>query len=248
MRYLFASERRDYSDYASGHVFMGRPGHPAFPLRLASELFQRCLAVRRAEGLSGPCVLYDPCCGGAYLLSTLAYLHWHEIDQVIGSDIDEEALALAARNLSLLRLEGLDRRIEDLAAMRAAYGKASHAAALERAGVLRQRLAALNETHRVAAHLFCADATDGQALRDQLLDQRIDVVLTDVPYDRQATSQGAADDPGRHLLEALKPVLAPGAVVALASDKRQKIAHESYERLERLRLGKRQVVLLKPRA
>ncbi|MCH8961444.1 MAG: hypothetical protein IH820_09015 [Bacteroidetes bacterium] len=182
MRYLFTSERRDYSDYASGHVFMGRPGHPAFPLRLASELFQRCLAVRRAEGLSGPCVLYDPFCGGAYLLSTLAYLHWHEIDQVIGSDIDEEALALAARNLALaarnlalaarnlalLRLEGLDRRIEDLAAMRAAYGKASHAAALERANVLRQRLVALNETHRVAAHLFCADATDGQALRNQL--------------------------------------------------------------------------------
>ena len=103
--------------------------------------------------------------------------------------------------------------------MRAAYGKASHAAALERATVLRQRLAALNETHRVAAHLFCADATDGQALRNQLMDQRIDVVLTDVPYDRQATSQGATDDPGRHLLEALKPVPAPGAVVALASDK-----------------------------
>ena len=120
MLYRFASERRDYSDYASGRVFMGRPGHPAFPIRLASELFQRCLAVRRAGGLTGPCVLYDPCCGGAYLLSTLAYLHWHEIDRVIGSDIDEEALALAARNLSLLTLEGLDRRIQDLAAMRAA--------------------------------------------------------------------------------------------------------------------------------
>jgi len=104
--------------------------------------------------------------------------------------------------------------------MRAAYGKASHAAALERATVLRQRLAALNETHRVAAHLFCADATDGQALRDQLLDQRIDVVLTDVPYDRQATSQGAADDPGLHLLEALKPVPAPSWRWPRINDKR----------------------------
>lgn len=172
MRYLFASERRDYSDYASDHVFMGRPGHPAFPLRLASELFQRC---RRAPGRDGSVCALRPVLRGR--LSTLAYLHWHEIDQVIGSDIDEEALVLAARNLSLLRLEGLDRRIEDLAAMRAAYGKASPAAALEHAGVLRQRLAALNETHRVEAHLLCADATDGQALRNQLMDQRIDVVL-----------------------------------------------------------------------
>ena len=142
MRYLFASERRDYSDYASDHVFMGRPGHPAFPLWLASELFQRC---RRAPGRDGSVCALRPVLRGR--LSTLAYLHGHEIDQVIGSDIDEEALALATRNLSLLRLEGLDRRIEDL-----------------------------------------------------------------------------------------------------ASDKRQKIAHESYERLERLRIGKRQIVLLKPPA
>ena len=50
MQYLYATERPDYSDLASGRVFYSLPGHPAFPIRLASEIFQRCLAFRRAAG------------------------------------------------------------------------------------------------------------------------------------------------------------------------------------------------------
>jgi pimeloyl-ACP methyl ester carboxylesterase len=99
MPYRFAKESQDYTDYASGRVFYGLPGHPAFPVRLVSEIFQRCLAIRKAWGVSAPCVLYDPCCGGAYHLSVLAYLFWQRINSIIGSDVDERALALAARFL-----------------------------------------------------------------------------------------------------------------------------------------------------
>lgn len=59
MPYRFATERRDYSDYASGKVFYALPGCPAFPVRLASEIFQRCLEIRAAEDATQPCVLYD---------------------------------------------------------------------------------------------------------------------------------------------------------------------------------------------
>jgi len=63
MHYQFAKERPDYSDLASGRVFYSLPGHPAFPIRLADEILQRCLARREASHVTGPCILYDPVVG-----------------------------------------------------------------------------------------------------------------------------------------------------------------------------------------
>lgn len=103
MQYKYEKEQLDYSDLASGRVFYSIPGHPAFPVRLASEIFQRCMASREEiYGDSSPCILYDPFCGAAYHLSVLAYLHGERIRQIVASDIDEKAVALAKRNLGLL--------------------------------------------------------------------------------------------------------------------------------------------------
>src|SRR5512146_2476527 len=103
MQYKYAKEQQDYSDFSSGRVFYSLPGHPAFPVRLGSEIFQRCIAYRKAiHGNSAPCTLYDPCCGAAYHLSVLAYLHGESIREVIVSDIDKKAVELARRNLRLL--------------------------------------------------------------------------------------------------------------------------------------------------
>jgi hypothetical protein len=248
MPYRFATEKQDLSDYASGRVFTGAPGHPAFPVRLASEIFQRCVAAR---DVSAPCVLYDPVCGGAYHLSTLAYLQWHAIDTIIGSDIDSEILSVAERNLGLLTLEGLDRRIAEIQEMLACYGKASHAAALASANRLRQRLAALCADHWIATRLFAADALDGEALAEGLAGRQVDVVISDIPYGEHSSWQltdpvQASRSPVWWLLEALRSVLAPGAVVAIAADKAQRLAHESYRRVDRFQIGKRQIVLLQP--
>src|SRR5512141_1169917 len=118
MQYQYVKEQLDYSDLASGRVFHSLSGHPAFPVRLASEIFQRCLARRETiYNTSTRCVLYDPCCGAAYHLSVLAYLHREFIQEVIGSDVDEKAVALAKRNLDLVSVAGLDRRIAEIAEM-----------------------------------------------------------------------------------------------------------------------------------
>src|SRR2546425_836474 len=45
--------------------------------------------------------------------ATLAYLHWPAIAELIGSDVDAQALSLAERTFSLLTLEGLQRRLRD---------------------------------------------------------------------------------------------------------------------------------------
>src|SRR5438105_11677365 len=108
MPYRFASERQNYSDFAAGKVFESLPHSAFFPVRLASEIFQRCMDLRTREGLRERIVLYDPCVGGGYLLSVIAYLHWQQIERLIGSDINPEALELARRNTSLLTLQGLD--------------------------------------------------------------------------------------------------------------------------------------------
>ena len=103
MQYRHAP-RRNYEDFASGRVFYAFPGQPAFPVRLTSEIFQRSYAHWRALGGDGPCVVYDPTCGGAYWLVALAYLHWDRIEKIIASDIDPDSIEQAERNLSLLTL------------------------------------------------------------------------------------------------------------------------------------------------
>jgi hypothetical protein len=251
MPYRYAIKRQDYRDYASGRVFYGQAGQPAFPIRLASEVVQRCFALHRAQGKPGPYVLYDPLCGGAYLLTTLAYQHWADIAQIVGSDVDAQALPLAERNLGLLTVAGIDRRMAELARMLEAYGKASHQAALESAQRLRGRLMTSLASHSIQTRTFEGDAMDRRALERGLAGTPVDIVLTDVPYGRGSawqTSPGASTvaPPLWQMLEALSAVVSIGTVVAIVADKRQRIAHEGYRRIERFRLGKRQIALLQP--
>jgi hypothetical protein len=252
MQYRHTKEQ-DYSDLSSGRVFYSLPGHPAFPVRLASEIFQRCLEHReRSYGVSTPCTLYDPCCGAAYHLSVLAYLHRESIQQVIASDIDPKAVELAERNLGLLSEAGLDRRIRELLSLFEKYGKESHREALHSASVLKKRLFSLRARHSVSTKVFQANAMDGSALIDQIGPGSVDIVFTDVPYGWHSHWQdarpAAGTDPLGSMLEALPGVLSPSSILAIISDKQQKAAHPGYQHLEKFQIGKRRVILLRPAA
>ena len=250
MRYQFATERPDYSDLASGRVLYSLPGHPAFPIRLADEILQRCMAIQAANRVTRPYVLYDPFCGAAYHLSVLVCLHWRSLRKVIGSDIDPNAVTAAKRNLGLLTIEGLDRRIGEISQMLRLYGKESHRVALESANRLRNRMISLAQTHPIETCVFQANALDSQALSKHLMDIRPDIVFVDVPYGLHSTWQtlGLSGEPVSSLwrmLEALLGVLSPTSILAVASDKRQKASHEGYQRMENFQVGKRRVVLMK---
>jgi len=251
MHYQFAKERLNYSDLASGRVFYSLPGHPAFPVRLADEILQRCLARREANHMSGPCVLYDPCCGAAYHLSVLAYLHWHSFSKVLGSDIDEKAVSAAKQNLGLLSIEGLDKRISEISEMFRLYGKESHKEALDSAHRLRNSISTLTEEHPLKTRIFRASALDSGALRENLKGITVDIVFVDVPYGlhsqwRDPDTSSQLDNPLWRMLNALAGVLVPTSIVAVVSDKRQKASHEGYQRIEQFQIGKRRVMLLKP--
>jgi len=251
MQYKYAKEQQDYSDFSSGRVFYSLPGHPAFPVRLASEIFQRCLAHRAAiYGKTAPCTLYDPCCGAAYHLSVLGFLHGEYIQKVIGSDIDEKAVALAARNLGLLQKEGPDERIRELSGMFEQFRKESHREALQSAAVLKEQLSALTETRTFETRVFQASATDRETISSHIQPKSVDIVFTDVPYGRHSQWRKAnseeSSNPLTSMLDALLDILSPSSIVAISSDKQQKAMHKRYERIEHFQVGKRQIVILKP--
>jgi 23S rRNA (guanine2535-N1)-methyltransferase len=245
MEYKFATERSNYTDLASGRVFYSLPGHPAFPIRLASEVFQRCLALRGDRRT--PCTIYDPCCGAAYHLSVIAYLHWDMICQVICSDISEKAVQIAERNLGLLTPGGMERRSREIAAMVRLYNKDSHKNVLESLSRMHFQLLHLAAVRPIQTHVFQANAIDSAKLREGLKNTRIDVVFSDVPYGLHSFwEQTPSTNPIGTILETLLEFLSPGSIVAICSDKNQKVAHEKYMRLDKFQLGKRRVVFLRP--
>lgn len=221
-------------------------------MRLAGEIFLRCLSIREKKGARGPCLLYDPCCGGAYHLSTLGFQYGEQIHTILASDIDPESVSLARRNLNLLTPAGLTQRIIEIRHLLRDYGKDSHAGALESALYLERRLAQIRGDRLLVVEVFHADATDGPALARCVQGRAIDVVLTDVPYGWRSDWQvgpdvaAGAQGPLWHMLDALRGLLSDRAVVAVAADKAQTIAHTGYIRLDHIRAGKRQVIILGP--
>ncbi len=251
MHYQFAKERPDYSDLASGRVFYSLPGHPAFPIRLADEILQRCLARRESNHVRAPCVLYDPCCGAAYHLSVLAYLHWHSFYEVIGSDIDQKAVSVAQQNLGLLSINGLDKRISEISEMFRLYGKVSHKEALHSAHRLRNKIGTLTKEYPLETRVFQASALNGAMLRENLQGVTVDIVFVDVPYGLHShwhnpDSNSELGSSLWQMLDALLGVLVPTSIAAVVSDKRQKASHEGFQRIEQFQVGKRRVMLLKP--
>ncbi len=240
MAYRFATEKEDYSDYASGQVFYSEPGQPAFPVRLASEIFQRGLALL---GNSEPVSLYDPCCGSAYHLAVLGVLHRVQLASIIASDINPATVKLATRNLALLTPSGLAKRRQGIDADWQKFGKSSHQAALGSVDRIAKRI---TNASLLPTRCFVADATKPESISAGL-SQPVDLVISDLPYGQLSAWQGVArrDEPIWHLLEQLQLVLHKQSVVALATTKGITVAHENYDRCGRFRHGKRMITFLR---
>jgi tRNA G10 N-methylase Trm11 len=76
----------------------------------------------------------------------------------------------------------------------------------------------------------------------------VDLVFTDVPYGQHSQWQLSNPNelPLESMLDALLGVLSSSSLVAIVSDKGQKVAHKSYQRVEQFQIGKRRAVILKP--
>jgi hypothetical protein len=234
-RFAVAHDRRDL---ASGFVLRSAPGHPAFPVRLAQELFLRSVA----ELPGGrPLTLWDPCCGSGYLASVLGILYRPSLAEVVCSDVSAAEVALALGNLALLTNRGLAEREQELRARAAAYGKPGYVEAADAARRLAQELAAGGgDLPSVGA---VADVFDPAALAAL---PAADLVITDVPYGQQTSWQGLAppeDEALAALLRALCQVLPGHAIIALCARARRISFGRPVPALARLRVGHRAAFL-----
>ena len=235
MKYQYTVEKVNYEDYAAGRVLYTQAGMTSFPVRLASEIWQRCAALLPQK----PLRVYDPCCGSAYLLTTLGFLHGAQLAALWASDIQAQATTLARKNLALLTEAGLAQRQAEIETMLRDYGKASHADALSSVDALRQQI----PQAAIDTRIWLADA-----MQPPLKNGCVDVLLTDVPYgDVVAWNGVTAENAVYQLLEAQYLILARPAVVAIISDKKQKAAHPNYARISQETLGKRRITLLQPK-
>lgn len=222
VKYRFESSPDDYSDLASGSVLRSAPGRPAFPVRLASELFQRAFDFWTAEqDVKRPCTLYDPCCGVAYGLTTLKLLHWELIRHVIGSDIDQTALDLARINLGLLDREGLRVRTRELSALVEQYGKPSHLAAFKSAERLSSLVEHRSATNPAQVSLFRANVLSAADVVAGLAGASADLVFVDPPYGKRThwmtEDEPAQDDAIERLLDSVRDATLPGAVIVVVT-------------------------------
>ena len=121
MEYLYCKDD-NFQDFASGRVLYGGKGIPNFPIRLLLEIYGRALErSNKKEDL----VIYDPCCGGGYSLTILGYFQNKYIRKIYGSDIDEDMVAHAKKNISLLTDVALKKRKAEIEELYNSYGKES---------------------------------------------------------------------------------------------------------------------------
>lgn len=241
--YKFATKRENYEDYSSGRVLVGKAGATNFPVRLASEIFQRCSEFLEESGKTPPYGVYDPLCGAAYTLTVLGFLHGDIIKCLLGSDSDLNILGVAKENLGLLTREGLDKRAQELTDLHSRYSKDSHIEAIKSAKRLITSQEHLPDINTAVFH------SDALALSsDQVFFEEINMVLVDLPYGilTKWKADASLEDPVQTLLNNMKAQLPQLGVVAVSSDKSQKQQHAGFNKAARFQIGKRQVILLEP--
>lgn len=219
-------EKGSYEDLSSGRVLYAHAGIPNFPVRLLYEIFLRSLEY---AGKDRDLTVYDPCCGGGYLLTVLGFGFRDRISRLAGSDIDEGMVAFARRNTALLTRQGLEGRIRELEELWDRYRKPSHAGALESASRLLEGL-----ERDMPSVLFAADCTG--TLPDC---PAADVIITDLPYGRLTSFRGGAEEPAGAMADTLAAAAREGTVLAVCMDKGQRFFGRMWERMEKQNVGKR---------
>jgi 16S rRNA G966 N2-methylase RsmD len=236
MKYKYTS-KENFEDLSSGRVLYSLPGASAFPIRLMSEIFQICQSLLpNKEKLS----IYDPCCGSAYHLTSLAFLHPDIISKIICSDINPDILKFAKQNLSLLNVKGLQIRIDEINDLINKYNKLSHKEALESAFRLQSKI----ENSDIKTEYFIMNLLLEQAPNLK----SIDIVFADIPYDNLEKWKGnpTSENEVKVMLSNLFIDLNPNSIIVIASAKKQVIEHANFIRIKKLTIGKRKITFLKP--
>jgi len=241
--YRFATKKENFEDYSSGRVLYGMIGATSFPVRLSSEIFQRCKEYLEQNNCLGPYTIYDPLAGSAYALTVLGLLHRSDVKKLIASDVDDQILSLAQKNLSLLTIEGISHRQSELENLYNNFGKESHKQALESAVKFRNLIA---ESSSIDIACFNFNILATAELPNEV--NNIDMLITDVPYGSVTgwTSSNPELNSVQTVLSHVRNRLRDTAIISISSDKKQEIKYDGYKLIKKFSIGKRRILLLSP--
>jgi len=237
MQYKYVLDKQNYEDFAAGRVILSQSSMTSFPVRLASEIFQRCASLFPAPQRLR---VYDPCCGGGYLLTILGFLHSNNIASLYASDINPDSACLASDNLRLLSADGLSARCASLQNLARTYNKMSHHDALHSLERLRKFL----PTQPLSTLTWVGDA-----FQQTVTSRTIDLMICDVPYGDISTWQTEhQDNLVSRLLEAQYNCLVRAGITVVISSKKQRATYPRYARLQEETIGKRRILILQKTA
>lgn len=231
-------ENKNFEDYASGRVIYQKSGFPNFPVRLSSEIFMTCLDIIGKK--DSKATIYDPCCGGAYLLTVLGLMFGDKIECIYASDISVDAVELAKENLNLLTIDGMENRKSQLVEIYNKFGKESHKEAILSADNFLKQI--YSQDSLITCSVFTADITKQNSLSQENF--KADIVFTDIPYGNLVSWSDSSQLAIDKLLDTIEAVLNENSIVAISSDKTQKITNTGYKIIRKIIVGKRKIELL----
>ncbi|ASW44232.1 hypothetical protein [Clostridium isatidis] len=239
MQYKFEISKKDFSDFSSGRVLYNGLNTTAFPVRLTSEIIQRAFHILKAKGANGPYKIYDPCCGGGFILTTIGFLYNNLISEIIATDYDIKVLEIAKKNLSLLSKEGLNKRSKEIQGYIEAFGKDSHLQALESIA----NLESLIKKEDIKIKCMQRDITDMKAFPIE----KVNIIITDIPYGNIVDWNTNSENPIQKLFEnSYKALDKNHSLMVVIADKKTKLEHKLFKRIEYFKLGKRQIAFFEP--
>lgn len=173
-------------------------------------------------------------------MTVVGLLRRERLRYVLATDVAPAAVALAGRNLALLTSAGLDARARELRRREVEHGKPGYGEAADAADRLAGQLRTAGGDITAVAGL--ADVFNPTALAALLPAPAPDLVLTDLPYDRQTSWQGSVPSDGeplRAMIRALCGVLDDHAVIAVTTEARKVSLGPDVRALQRFRVGTR---------
>jgi tRNA G10 N-methylase Trm11 len=228
-------QKNNYEDFSSGRVILHKSKNPNFPVRLAGEIFCHCLEYRNKT--NNLCI-YDPCCGSAYLLTVLGFLFNENIETIYGSDVEKEFVDFAQNNLSLLSINGLEKRKNNLMDFVKKYNKQSHIIALNSLNNISKYI-----KREIKIDTFISDILNKNSLKNKIF--CADIIITDVPYGNLVTWSDKTNDPINILLNTLIPIINKNTIIAIIHNKNQKINNSQYNRIDKFKIGHRIIEIIK---
>lgn len=148
---------------------------------------------------------------------------------------------MAKDNLSLLSVEGVMKRKQQISEMIERYGRQSHKEAIKSTELFLNIIQ--NRKHRPLISCFIADCFDKNEFKK--INVKADVIITDVPYGNLVSWSERMGDPINRLLNNVKSVLHSNSVIVISSNKKQKIKNDGFQRVDKFIVGRRAITILK---